>query len=74
MQKLSTTINIEWCFKGDYNFEGLNNLPQIAASTFGDGSTSGSNRPSSSGSTGDGLLDNFVDNLAGMIAQAIFGG
>ena len=63
-----------WCFKGDYNFEGLNNLPQIAASTFGDGSTSGSNRPSSSGSTGDGLLDNFVDNLAGMIAQATLGG
>jgi len=55
-------------------FPGLNNLPQIAASTFGDGSSSGSNRPSSSGSTGDGLLDNFVDNLAGMIAQATLGG
>jgi len=57
-------------------FPGLNNLPQIAASTFGDSiSSSGSNRPTSSGSggTGDGLLDNFVDNLAGMIAQASLG-
>merc|ERR1711983_516220 len=56
-------------------FPGLNNLPQIAASTFGDTiSSSSSNRPSSSSSgSGDGLLDNFVDNLAGMIAQASLG-
>ena len=54
-------------------FPGLNTLPQIAASTFGDGSSSNSNRPVSGGSTGDGLVDNFVDNLAGMIAQATLG-
>merc|ERR1711936_635308 len=48
-------------------FPGINNLPQIAASTFGSGGTS------SSGSSGDGLLDNFVDSLAGAIAQATLG-
>ena len=53
-------------------FPGLNTLPQIAASTFGSGSSSSSSS-SSSGGTGDGLLDNFVDNLAGMIAQASLG-
>merc|ERR1712062_430860 len=48
-------------------FPAINNLPQIAASTFGSGGSS------SSGSSGDGLLDNFVDNLAGAIAQASLG-
>merc|ERR1712241_726180 len=48
-------------------FPGINSLPQIAASTFGSGSSS------SSSSSGDGLLDNFVDNLAGAIAQASLG-
>merc|ERR1712241_1580024 len=48
-------------------FPAINNLPQIAASTFGSGSSS------SSSSSGDGLLDNFVDNLAGAIAQASLG-
>ena len=48
-------------------FPGINNLPQIAASTFGSDGTS------SSGSSGDGLLDNFVDSLAGAIAQATLG-
>ena len=52
-------------------FPGISNLPQIAASTFGNGGSSGG---SSGGSgTGDGLLDNFVDNLAGAIAQASLG-
>ena len=50
-------------------FPAINNLPQIAASTFGSGGSSGS----SSSSGGDGLLDNFVDNLAGAIAQASLG-
>ena len=49
-------------------FPAISNLPQIAASTFGSGGSSGS---SSSGT--DGLLDNFVDNLAGAIAQASLG-
>lgn len=41
-------------------------IPAIAASTIGEAS-------SPSGGSGDGLLDNFVDNLAGMIAQASLG-
>lgn len=43
-------------------------IPAIAASTIGEASNS-----PSGGSGGDGLLDNFVDNLAGMIAQASLG-
>ena len=39
--------------------------PAIAASTIGEAG--------SSGGTGDSLLDGFVDNLAGMIAQATLG-
>ena len=45
-------------------------IPAIAASTIGEAS---SNPSQSGGSGGDGLLDNFVDNLAGMIAQASLG-
>merc|ERR1719232_1568203 len=41
-------------------------IPAIAASTIGEAS-------SPSGGSGDGLLNNFVDNLAGMIAQASLG-
>merc|ERR1719225_2337661 len=49
-------------------FPAINNLPQIAASTFGSGGSGGSSGSSGSSSGGDGLLDNFVDNLAGAIA------
>ena len=43
-------------------------IPAIAASTIGESSNS------PSGGSGDpGLLNNFVDNLAGMIAQASLG-
>merc|ERR1719232_1904279 len=41
-------------------------IPAIADSTIGEAS-------SPSGGSGDGLLNNFVDNLAGMIAQASLG-
>ena len=56
-----------------FRIPGISSLPQIAASTFGNGGGTSGSSSSSGGSTGDGLLDNFVDNLAGAIAQATLG-
>jgi len=53
-------------------FPGLSSLPQVAASTFGDLAASSSNNVASTSSqgTGIGLVDGFVDTLAGFIATA----
>ena len=50
-------------------FPGLNNLPQVAASTFGDLASSSSNNVASTSGQG-GFLDGVVDTLAGFIATA----